>query len=47
MVFTTGRGTPIGTQIMPVIKVMANDITWQKMSDNIDLCECLSDGVIQ
>lgn len=38
MVFTTGRGTPIGTQIMPVIKVMANDITWQKMSDNIDLC---------
>ncbi|EDR3976566.1 UxaA family hydrolase [Salmonella enterica] len=31
-------GTPIGTQIMPVIKVMANDITWQKMSDNIDLC---------
>ncbi|HFW0767356.1 TPA: altronate dehydratase, partial [Salmonella enterica subsp. enterica serovar Java] len=37
MVFTTGRGTPIGTQIMPVIKVTANDITWQKMSDNIDL----------
>jgi altronate dehydratase large subunit len=37
MVFTTGRGTPTGNPIMPVIKATANRKTAQRMADNIDL----------
>jgi altronate dehydratase large subunit len=37
MVFTTGRGTPTGNPIMPVIKVTANRRTAERMADNIDL----------
>jgi altronate dehydratase large subunit len=37
MVFTTGRGTPTGNPIMPVIKVTANRGTAERMADNIDL----------
>jgi altronate dehydratase large subunit len=37
MVFTTGRGTPTGNPILPVIKVTANRRTAERMSDNIDL----------
>jgi altronate dehydratase large subunit len=37
MVFTTGRGTPTGNPIMPVIKVTANRRTADRMADNIDL----------
>jgi altronate dehydratase large subunit len=37
MVFTTGRGTPTGNPIMPVIKVTANRKTAERMADNIDL----------
>ncbi len=37
MVFTTGRGTPAGNPIMPVIKVTANRRTAERMHDNIDL----------
>jgi altronate dehydratase large subunit len=37
MVFTTGRGTPTGNPIMPVIKVTANRQTAERMADNIDL----------
>lgn len=36
-VFTTGRGTPVGNPIIPVIKVTGNPITYQKMIDNIDI----------
>lgn len=36
-VFTTGRGTPIGNPIMPMLKITGNKITYQKMDDNIDL----------
>lgn len=36
MVFTTGRGTPTGNPIMPVIKITANQSTYEKMKDNID-----------
>ncbi len=36
-VFTTGRGTPTGNPIMPVIKVTANRRTAERMADNIDL----------
>jgi altronate dehydratase large subunit len=37
MVFTTGRGTPAGNPVMPVIKVTANRRTAEGMADNIDL----------
>ncbi|WP_434655222.1 UxaA family hydrolase [Thermoanaerobacterium thermosaccharolyticum] len=37
MVFTTGRGTPTGNPIMPVIKITANKYTYEKMKDNIDV----------
>ncbi|MDI3530023.1 MAG: altronate dehydratase large subunit [Thermoanaerobacter sp.] len=36
-VFTTGRGTPIGNPIVPVIKITGNKQTYENMSDNIDL----------
>jgi altronate dehydratase large subunit len=35
-VFTTGRGTPTGNPIMPVIKLTGNAETFQKMICNID-----------
>jgi altronate dehydratase large subunit len=37
VVFTTGRGNPIGNPIAPVLKVTANRETYTKMADNIDL----------
>ena len=37
MVFTTGRGTPAGTPIVPVIKVSTNSDIYRRMADNIDL----------
>lgn len=36
-VFTTGRGTPIGNPILPMIKITGNKNTYQHMIDNIDL----------
>jgi altronate dehydratase large subunit len=36
-VFTTGRGTPTGSPIAPVIKITANVGTYKKMKDNIDI----------
>jgi altronate dehydratase large subunit len=35
-VFTTGRGTPTGNPIMPVIKLTGNSETFKKMLCNID-----------
>lgn len=37
MIFTTGRGTPTGCPLAPVIKITANAQTYQKMTDNIDI----------
>ena len=37
IVFTTGRGTPVGNSITPVLKVTANHDTFIKMYDNTDM----------
>lgn len=35
-VFSSGRGTPLGSPIAPVIKITGNRATYQAMEDNID-----------
>ncbi|MBR0397569.1 MAG: UxaA family hydrolase [Eubacterium sp.] len=35
-VFSSGRGTPLGSPIAPVIKITGNAGTWAAMEDNID-----------
>ena len=37
IVFTTGRGTPTGNAIAPVLKVTANERTYHMMEDNMDV----------
>jgi altronate dehydratase large subunit len=37
VIFTTGRGTPLGTPVAPVIKVSSNSDIFNRMKDNIDL----------
>lgn len=37
IIFTTGRGTPTGNAIVPVLKVTANERTYRKMEDNMDV----------
>ncbi len=37
IVFTTGRGSPVGLQIAPTIKVTGNPETFNKMSSDIDV----------
>jgi len=36
-VFTTDRGSPVGTPIAPVLKVCGNPDTYNKMEDNMDI----------
>lgn len=37
VIFTTGRGTPTGFPIAPVIKICANPDSYRRMKDNIDI----------
>lgn len=37
VVFTTGRGTPTGNALVPVIKVTGNRLTYRNMTDNMDV----------
>ncbi len=37
VIFTTGRGNPVGNPIAPVLKITANRDTFIKMEDNIDM----------
>ena len=37
--FTTGRGTPTGHALAPVLKVTGNRDTFERMHDNIDIME--------
>jgi altronate dehydratase large subunit len=37
VIFTTGRGTPTGFPIAPVIKITGNETTYNNMIDNIDI----------
>lgn len=37
VIFTTGRGTPTGSPIVPVIKITGNPETFKHMQDNIDI----------
>ena len=37
IVFTTGRGTPLGAPTAPVLKVSSNSGVYGRMSDNIDM----------
>jgi altronate dehydratase large subunit len=35
--FTTGRGTPTGAAVVPVIKITGNKKMFERMSDNMDI----------
>lgn len=37
VLFTTGRGNPLGTPITPVVKISGNRVTYVKMRDNTDM----------
>jgi altronate dehydratase large subunit len=37
LLFTTGRGSPVGSPITPVIKITGNPHTFNKMNDNMDI----------
>jgi altronate dehydratase large subunit len=37
MLFTTGRGSPTGNPITPVVKISSNSLAYQKFLENIDI----------
>ena len=37
ILFTTGRGSVVGSAISPVIKVCANPETWRNLADDMDV----------
>ena len=37
ILFSTGRGSVVGSAIAPVVKVCANPETWQRMKDDMDI----------
>jgi altronate dehydratase large subunit len=37
ILFSTGRGSVVGSALAPVIKVCANPSTWRRMSDDMDI----------
>ena len=37
VVFTTGRGTPVGCPIAPVIKVASNSAMYRRLQDDTDI----------
>ena len=37
VVFTTGRGTPLGAPTVPVVKISSNSGLYRRMADNIDM----------
>src|SRR5690625_6563202 len=37
ILFTTGRGSVVGSAISPVLKVCANPDTYQRMADDMDI----------
>ena len=37
MLFTTGRGSVVGSAISPVVKVCANPETYRRMGDDMDV----------
>ena len=36
VVFSSGRGSPVGHPIVPVVKITGNKLTFAAMEDNID-----------